>query len=147
LLFIGAQMFARMLTLSGLVTEISQFMATLNVPPLLVVAGMMLILMILGTFLDIISIMLITMPIFLPVIDVLGFDLIWFGVMATISIETGMLTPPFGMVVFVVKSTLGDLVSLEDIYIGSLPFLLTLFLTIAILLFFPKISTWLPSFL
>lgn len=144
-LFISAQMFARMLTVSGLVLEISEFMTTINIHPLLVVSGMLLILMLMGTFLDIISIMLITMPIFIPVIEAFGFSVIWFGILATISIETGIITPPFGMVVFVVKASLGDLVTLEDVYIGSFPFLLTLVFTIAILLLFPDLCTWLPS--
>ena len=145
LLFISAQMFARMLTLSGLVVEISEFMTTIEIHPLFVISGMLLILMLMGTFLDIISIMLITMPIFIPVNEAFGFSVIWFGILATISIETGIMTPPFGMVVFVVKASLGDLVTLEDIYVGSFPFLLTLVFTIAILLLFPGLCTWLPG--
>ncbi len=145
LLFIGAQMFARMLALSGVIEDVSQFVTTLTIHPLLIVSGMLVIIMLMGTFLDIISIMLITMPIFIPIIDAFGFSLIWFGVLATIAIETGMMTPPFGMVVFVAKASLGDLVTVEDIYIGSAPFLLVLILTMAILLLNPWLVTWLPT--
>jgi TRAP-type mannitol/chloroaromatic compound transport system permease large subunit len=106
---------------------------------------MMVILMLLGTFLDVTSILLISMPIMLPVAARLGFDPIWFGVMCTISIETGLITPPFGMAVFVVKGTMGEDITVEDIFAGSFPFLIILILTIVILLFFPVLSTWLPG--
>jgi C4-dicarboxylate transporter DctM subunit len=145
LLFIGAQMFGRMLTLSGAVADLSEFIANLTIHPRLIIAGMLAILMLMGTFLDIISILVIAIPIMLPVVEILGFDLIWFGILATVAIETGLVTPPFGMAVFVVKGSLGHLTTLEDIYIGSLPFLLVLILTIVILLFCPGLATWLPS--
>jgi len=145
LIFIGSQMFGRMLTISGLISELSEFVITLQVHPLLVIAGMLLVLMFMGAFLDVISILVIAMPILLPMVTALNFDLIWFGIMTTLSIETGLVTPPFGMSVFVVKGSLGDLVKIEDIYLGSIPFLIVLILTIAILLFFPGVVTWLPN--
>lgn len=145
LLFIGAQMFGRMLTVSGVVAELSQWVTTLEIHPKLIIIGMLVILMLMGTFLDVISILVIAIPIMLPVIEALKVNLIWFGILATISIETGLVTPPFGMSVFVVKGSLGDLISIEDIYLGSFPFLLVLFVTIAILLFNPWLATWLPS--
>lgn len=145
LILIGSQMFGRMLTISGLISELSEFVTTLDVHPLLIIAGMLLVLMFMGAFLDVISILVISMPILLPMVTALNFDLIWFGILTTLSIETGLVTPPFGMSVFVVKGSLGDLVTIEDIYIGSLPFLLVLILTIAFLLFFPGIVTWLPN--
>jgi tripartite ATP-independent transporter DctM subunit len=145
LLIIGAQMFARMLTVSGVVASLSEYSTTLALPPKLIAACMLIILMLLGTFLDVTSILIVAMPIMLPVAEALHFDLIWFGVMCTISIETGLITPPFGMAVFVVKGAVGDMATVEDIFIGSFPFLLILLLTIAILIFFPSLSTWLPS--
>lgn len=145
LLFIGAQLFGRMLTISGLVGEMGQFITSLTMPPLLIIASMLLILMLMGTFLDVISILVIAMPILLPAVEQMGFNLIWFGILCTISIETGLITPPFGMSVFVIKGSLGDLINIEDIFIGSFPFLLVLLATIVILLFVPQIATWLPS--
>ena len=145
LIFIGSQMFGRMLTLSGLISELSEFVITLQVHPILIIAGMLLVLMFMGAFLDVISILVIAMPILLPMVTALNFDLIWFGILTTLSIETGLVTPPFGMSVFVVKGSLGDLVKIEDIYLGSIPFLIVLILTIVILLFFPGVVTWLPS--
>jgi len=145
LILISAQMFGRMLTVGGLIAELSEFIAALEIHPLFILAGMLVILMFLGAFLDVISILVISMPIMLPVVQDLGFNLIWFGILATISIETGLVTPPFGMSVFVVKGSLGDLVTIEDIYIGSAPFLFVLVVTVVILLFFPVLATWLPS--
>lgn len=145
LLVIGAQMFGRMLTVSGVVDALSDFSTSLPVSPRLVLVGMLVILMLLGTFLDVVSILIVSMPIMLPVAQALGFDLIWFGVLCTISIETGLITPPFGMAVFVVKGAVGDLATVEDIFIGSFPFLLILLVTIAILVFVPELSTWLPG--
>jgi len=145
LLIIGAQMFSRMLTVSGSVDAISAFATGMEIHPKLVAALMMVILMILGTFLDVTSILLISMPIMLPVAQELGFNLIWFGVLCTISIETGLITPPFGMAVFVVKGSVREDMTVEDIFIGSFPFLIVLIVTIAIILMFPILSTWLPS--
>ena len=138
-------MFGRMLTVSGLIAALSEFITTLKIHPLLIVTGMLLILMSLGCFLDVISILVISMPIMLPVVQALGLNLIWFGILATMSIETGLVTPPFGMSVFVVKGSLGDLVTIEDIYIGSAPFVFVLLVAIAIVLFFPVLAVWLPS--
>lgn len=145
LLIIGAQLFSRMLTVSGLVEVLSNFAVSLSIHPKLVMALMMVILMILGTFLDVTSILLISMPIMLPVAQQLGFNLIWFGVMCTICIETGLITPPFGMSVFVVKSAVGDGVTVEEVFAGSAPFFVLLLLTIVVLLLFPGLSTWLPG--
>ncbi|MBN1106705.1 MAG: TRAP transporter large permease [Deltaproteobacteria bacterium] len=145
LLFIGAQMFGRMLAVSGLVATLGQWVSALQVHPKLIIVGMLLVFVLLGCFLDVLSILVICIPIMLPVLDVLKVDLIWFGVLATLAIESGLVTPPFGMSVFVVKGALGDMVKVEDIILGSMPFLLMLFLTIAILLFTPSLATWLPS--
>jgi C4-dicarboxylate transporter, DctM subunit len=145
LLIIGAQIFSRMLTISGLVDAISHWVVALPLHPKLIMAMMMVILMLLGTFLDVTSILLIAMPIMLPVAGTLGLNLIWFGVMATICIETGLITPPFGMSVFVVKGAVGEGITVEDVFVGSFPFLMILLATIVILLFFPALSTWLPG--
>jgi C4-dicarboxylate transporter DctM subunit len=145
LIVIGSQMFGRMLTVSGLIAELSKFVASLQIHPLLIITGMLIILMIMGAILDVVSILLISMPILLPVVKSLGFDLIWFGILSTVTIETGLVTPPFGMAVFVVKGSLGDAITIEDIYIGAFPFLLMLMVTIVLVLFFPGLATWLPG--
>ena len=89
--------------------------------------------------------MLLTIPIMHPVIEKLGYDPIWFAIVAIISIEIGLLTPPFGMVVFSMKSALGGKTTIEEIFQGSFPFLLMLGISLAIIMAFPILSTWLPS--
>lgn len=145
LLFIGAQMFGRMLATSGFVRDFSEALIGLPIPPIMIVALIMLVFVLMGCFLDSISIMIITLPIFLPVVEALGFNLIWFGVLTAIAIETGLITPPFGMVCFVMKSTVGEDITVEDVFVGSAPFLLMMFATMAILVTFPVLSTWLPG--
>lgn len=145
LLFIAAQMFGRMLATSGFVRAFSEAILSLPVPPIMIIALMLFVFLVMGCFLDSISIMVITLPLFLPVVNVLGFDLIWFGIVATVAIETGMITPPFGMVVFVMKATIGEGVTVQDIFIGSAPFLLMMFASLAVLVPLTFLSTWLPS--
>lgn len=145
LLIIGAQIFSRMLSMSGLVDSLSTFAVSLDVNRYVVFIFIVLILMLLGTFLDVVSILIISMPILLPIVQELGFNLLWFGIVATISIETGLITPPFGMSVFVVKGAVGDLLEIEDIFIGSFPFLLIILLTVLVLTVFPDLVTWLPN--
>ena len=147
LIIIGSQMFGRMLTVSGMIGELSELVTSMEIHPLLVIVGMLIILMMLGAFLDVVSILVISMPILLPVVEALGFNLIWFGILATITIETGLVTPPFGMAVFVVKGSLGDAITVEDIYIGAFPFLMMLLTTILLVLLFPSLATWLPGFM
>ena len=104
---------------------------------------MMVVLFFLGMVLDPVGIMLITLPVFLPLVDAHGFDQIWFGIITVIAIELGLLTPPFGLSVFVVKASLPKNlnVSLGDIFTGSTPFVIAMLFVIAILIYFPWIVT------
>jgi len=144
-LLISAQMYSRMLALSGLIDWTSKFVISLQWPPIAVILMFIIIWLILGCLIDSASIMLLTLPLMLPIIKNLGYDLIWFGVVSVIVIEMGLLTPPFGMVVFAMKSALGGEAKIEDIFQGSYPFLLMMALATALVIAFPKLSTWLPS--
>jgi len=97
--------------------------------------------------LDSVSILLLTVPIMSPVVATLGYDPIWFGIVAIVAIELGLLTPPFGMVVFAMKASLPPDISLEDIYAGSAPFLIVLLITLGLLIAFPQITLFLPHLL
>ncbi len=144
-LLIGAQIFSRMLAMSGIVSEFAGFVVALPVPPILIIAMVLVVLMVMGAFLDCISIMIVLLPIVLPTVKALGFDLIWFGIISVMAIETGLITPPFGMVPFTIKAAIGQSATLEDIFAGALPFLLMMILVIVILVCFPSLSTWLPG--
>jgi tripartite ATP-independent transporter DctM subunit len=145
LLLIAAQMYSRMLTLSGLAAHLSDWAAALPVAPIVIVLAFILVFLLLGMIIDSVSILLLTIPIMYPVIIKLGFDPIWFGMVSILAIEIGLLTPPFGMVVFAMKSSLGDSATIEEIFAGSMPFTFKLLVALGIVLAFPAISTWLPS--
>lgn len=145
MLLICAQMYSRMLTISGLASKISQWATTLPVAPIFIILGFILVFLVLGCIIDSVSIILLTIPIMHPVILKLGYDPIWFAIVAIVTIEIGLLTPPFGMVVFAMKSSLGGKATLEEIFQGALPFLLMLGISLAIIMAFPILSTWLPS--
>ena len=88
--------------------------------------------------------MLIVLPIALPVAEAAGFDLIWFGVLTVVAVEMGLLTPPFGLSVYTIKSAIDDPdLSVGDIFRGAFPFVLAMVVALAILIAFPSISTWL----
>ena len=95
-----------------------------------------------GAILDSSSIMLILVPLMLPVLAPMGVDLIWFGIVTVIAVEVGLLTPPFGISVFVIKSALDDpSISLGDIFLGAAPFALLMLLVLALVLAFPILAT------
>lgn len=146
-LFITASMYGRMLTLSQLPATVAQWAVGLEVPPLVVLLVFLAILLLLGMILDSVSILLLTIPIMAPVMDAFGYHPIWFGIVAIVTIEIGLLTPPFGMVVFAMKAALPPEVTLEDIYIGAAPFLLTLLVALALLIAFPAITLSVPALL
>ncbi|MFQ5660340.1 MAG: TRAP transporter large permease subunit [Gammaproteobacteria bacterium] len=140
-LITAASTFSRMLTLTGLPQEIAIYLggSGLGMPGFL--AAYLMLLIALGTVLDSTSILLILLPLVLPVVRELGGDLIWFGVITVIGVEIGLLTPPLGLSVYVIKSTLDDdRISLGAIFAGAFPFLLiTLCITI-LLMIFPQLS-------
>jgi len=145
LLLICAQMYSRMLTISGLASRISEGATSLPVPPWVIIGGFLVVWLILGCIIDSTSIILLTIPIMHPVAVKLGYHPIWFTIVAIVTIEIGLLTPPFGMVVFAMKSALGDEAKIEEIFAGSTPFMLMLAVALAIIIAFPILSTFLPS--
>lgn len=146
-LIITAQMYSRMLALSGLPAAFSEALLGLNVPNMVVLIGFILLLLFLGMLLDSISILLLTMPLMVPVATSFGYDLIWFGVIAVVAIEVGMITPPVGLIVYAMKSMVGELMSLEEIFQACLPFVVMMLIAEVLLVAFPTLSLWLPSFM
>jgi C4-dicarboxylate transporter, DctM subunit len=146
-LLIAASMYSRMLALSRLPTAITDWVIALDMAPILVIVAFVLVLVVLGMILDSVSILLLTMPVMVPVAISIGYDPIWFGIVAIIAIELGLLTPPFGMVIFAMKAALPGDVRLEDIYAGSTPFLLVLVAVLGLLVAIPELSLFLPRLL
>jgi len=144
-LFIGAQLYSRMLALSGFHVWLTDLFMGLDVAPIFLLLLMVAVWFVLGMLIDSISILVLTLPLMLPIARALDFNMIWFGVVAVISVEIGLLTPPFGMVAFVMKGSLGHQATIADIFQGLLPFILMLLIALAILIMFPVLSTWLPA--
>lgn len=144
-LFIGATMFSRMLAFSGLPGQVGQYVLSLNTSAMTIIILFLLLFIVLGSMLDSFSIMMLTLPVMIPVLNTMQVDLIWFGIIATVALEMGMLTPPFGTVVFALKATMNTDATVEEIFIGAFPFLFMMVITLIILIMFPSISVWLPS--
>lgn len=141
-LIIAAQMYSRMLAFSGVPNAFGSMAATADLGLLGLIMLYCLVVILLGMILDSSSIMLILVPLMLPILNPMGVDLIWFGIVTVVAIEIGLLTPPFGISVYVIKSTLNDdSISLGDIFLGAAPFALMMLLCLALIIAFPVIAT------
>ncbi len=143
-LIIAANLYARMLTLSTIPMRATGLIASYELQLVMFMLAYMVLVILLGMILDSVSIMLVILPIAIPVVAALGGDLIWFGIVSVIAIEIGLLTPPFGLSVFVVKGSLPEgFVSLGDIFKGAAPFVLAMAAITILLILFPGIVTML----
>jgi tripartite ATP-independent transporter DctM subunit len=134
--------FSQILAYSGASRGLLEFVVKLEVPPLLLIVMIQLVILALGTFMEQIAIMLITLPILIPIVKTLGFDPIWFGVMMLINLEMAMTTPPFGLLLFVMKGVSSKETTMRDIYFAGLPFLICDAIAMAVVLIFPVTVTW-----
>ena len=140
----AATFFSRMLALSGVPRELAEFFLSGPVGPFGFLLLYLLIIIALGCLIDSISIMLIMLPIALPVANAAGFDLIWFGVLTVVAVEIGLLTPPFGLSVYTIKSAMDDPdLKVGEIFRGAFPFILAMLVSLALIIAFPSIATWL----
>ena len=141
-LIIAAQMYSRMLALSGVPAEFGNFVVNFDIGYWGVILTYVALVILMGTILDSSSIMLILVPLMLPVLVSMNVDLVWFGIVTIIAVEIGLLTPPLGISVFVIKSALDDpSITLGDIFIGAAPFALMMLLVLALVLIFPFLAT------
>jgi tripartite ATP-independent transporter DctM subunit len=139
-LLMAAALYAQMLTLSGLPYAVGQWLQQAQLGFLAILLGYLIVLLVLGCFLDSVSIMLIVLPFVIPVFDSFGVNLVWLGLVSIIVIEIGLLTPPLGLAAFVVKANLEDQrISTWDIFMGTMPMTLTMVVVLAICVLFPSI--------
>ena len=144
IILIAAQMYSRMLASAGVISVFQGGIAQAGLGPWTLLVLMCVIWVILGMFLDSVSIILLTVPLFVPVATAAGWDPIAFAVMGVLAIETGLLTPPFGLVVFSVKATIPDRdVTLNDVFRGGLPYVFLILICVFTLAAFPELATWL----
>jgi len=143
LLIFGALVFSYFTGLSGIAESWTKAVTALGWPPIAVIALLLVVYLALGTFMDSWTIMIVTVPIVTPLITSMGYDLVWWGILMLCVVETGGITPPFGLNMFVLKN-IGN-VSMAVVFAGVLPFVAADVIRIAILTAFPAISLWLPS--
>ena len=145
-LICSASMYSRMLGMSGLPSEMAAIFDNLGAGFYGMLAFYVFVVIVLGTIIDSVSIMLIMVPLFLAALKFFEIDLVWFGIVTVIATEIGLLTPPLGIAVYVVHSTLARPdITLKDIFIGSAPFALAMLFVLILVIAFPPIATWLVS--
>lgn len=147
LLLGAAAIFAKFLSVTGVIATMTQAVMGLGLPFWGLILGLTLLYLILGCFLDAISMMILTMPLVAPLITAHGQSLIWFGVFISMMVVIGAVTPPLGLNCFVMKGALGDAVELNEIFMGALPFVVLMLAIALILAAFPEISLWLPNYM
>jgi C4-dicarboxylate transporter DctM subunit len=146
LLLVMAQLYSRVLSMTGLTGAAKAMFLDSGLEPWMILSIMVLIWFILGCIIDSISIILLTVPVFAPIAVALGYDPIAFAIIGILAIETGLLTPPFGILVFTVKAALPqERVSTGEIFAGSIPYWICLLIVIVLIAAYPQIATWLPN--
>jgi TRAP-type C4-dicarboxylate transport system permease large subunit len=140
----GATVFGHFIAVSKIPLVLADWVSALPWPPVAVLAVIVLIYLLGGCFMDSLAMIMLTVPIFYPAVIALGFDPIWFGVIMVLVVEMGVITPPVGINVYVVKG-IAKGVPLETVFKGAWPFLLAELVMVGILMLFPQIATFLPS--
>lgn len=143
-LLIAATIFANFVNFTSMPMELKEWITHLGLSPIMIVGAMMVIYILLGTVMEELTMVLLTIPLFFPIVVELGFDPVWFGVLIVMVIQIGLISPPVGMNLFVINTLLPK-VGLGNIFRGVWPQVVVLVITLAILLAFPGISLWLPS--
>lgn len=144
-IIIGATMVGSVLSLAGTAKALGLFIADLEMSPIGVLLIVSLVYILLGTVMEGLSIVVVTTPVILPAVVALGFDPVWFGVLLVVLTETGMLTPPVGLILFIVQGIAGS--KLEEVVMGAMPFFLILVLGLLLIIAFPSLVLWIPSLL
>jgi tripartite ATP-independent transporter DctM subunit len=145
-ILIGALMFAEFVNITTMPTDLKALVTQFQVHPVLVVAGICAIYVLLGTAMEELSMVLLTLPVFFPVIVHLGFDPVWFGVLIVTIVEIGLISPPVGMNLFVLKTLLPQ-VGTATVFQGVMPFMIADVIRLALLIAFPLLALWLPGFM
>jgi tripartite ATP-independent transporter DctM subunit len=144
LILIGATLFSQFIAVTQIPANLTEFLTGLNLPKVVVLGIILATYIVLGMFMEGFAMMVLTLPVVFPIITALGYDPIWFGVVMVIVLEMGLISPPVGVNVFVVKGVAGD-VPMNEIFAGILPFWAAMIVTIAVLVLLPEIALMLPN--
>jgi tripartite ATP-independent transporter DctM subunit len=146
-IIVGATTFSQVLSFSGVVNGIIGLITGQGLSTMTVLIGMILILLFLGCFVDQVSMMLITLPFFMPLVIKLGIDPIWFGIIFLICMQLGLLTPPFGLLLYTMKGVAPKSITMNQVYMAATPYVLFGLLVLVAIVMFPPLATWLPGLL
>jgi tripartite ATP-independent transporter DctM subunit len=145
MIIIVSSTYGEILAFTGAAAGMTSFITNLSIPPIVILIGMLVVVLIMGCFMETVAIMMITIPIYIPVVNAFGFDKIWFGVMMLIALETGLITPPFGVTLFVMKGVAPPEITMADIWKAVTPYVIIDILCIALVLTMPILATVIPS--
>ena len=137
--------FSQILAFSGATNGLLDMVGGLGLSHLTVLLGMIGVLLVLGAFMDQVSMLLITLPFYMPLAQGLGIDVVWLGILILISMEISLLTPPFGILLYVMKGVAPDHITLNQIWVAAIPFIILELIVLALLVVFPALATWLPE--
>ena len=145
MIIIVSSTYGEILAFTGAASGMTNFITRLNVPPILILIGMLVVILIMGCFMETVAIMMITIPIYMPVIHTFQYNVVWFGVLMLIALETGLITPPFGVTLFVMKGVAPPEVTMGDIWRAVTPYVIVDLLCIGLILVMPFLATVLPG--
>jgi tripartite ATP-independent transporter DctM subunit len=145
MIIIVSSTYGEILAFTGAAAGMTSFITSLTIPPIIILIGMLVVVLIMGCFMETVAIMMITIPIYMPVVNAFGFDKIWYGVMMLIALETGLITPPFGVTLFVMKGVAPPEITMGDIWRAVTPYVIVDILCIALVMAMPNIATVVPT--
>lgn len=145
MIFTGSTAFSQILAFTGATSALARFASELPVPPLVLLGMMQLLLLIMGMLMEPLSIMMVTIPIFMPIVQAVGFNPVWFGTIMLLNMEMATLSPPFGMALFAMKGVAPRGTTMGDIYKAAYPFLGLQLIVMLAMILFPPLTLWLPS--
>ncbi len=137
--------YGQILAFTGAASGMTSFITQLSIPPIVILIGMLIVVLIMGCFMETVAIMMITIPIYMPVINAFHYNPIWFGVLMLIALETGLITPPFGVTLFVMKGVAPPEITMSDIWKAVTPYVIVDILCIVLVLVMPFLATVVPS--
>jgi tripartite ATP-independent transporter DctM subunit len=146
-IIVGATTFAQILTFSGATNGLVDAIKEAQLAPWIVLGAMLVVLVILGCFIDQVSMMLICLPFFMPLVAAYGFDVVWFGVLFLMCMQLGLLTPPFGMLLFTMKSVAPKEIRMSQVWHAVTPYVVMGVIALGLVIAFPPLATWLPKVL
>ena len=146
-IILGATTFSQILAFSGATSGLVSIVTEANLSTMVVIVGMMAILLFLGLFIDQASIMMLTVPLFMPLVKHMNVDPVWFGILFLMCMQIGLLSPPFGLLLFTMKSVAPPEIRMSEIIQAAIPYMIFGLILTVVILFVPEIATWLPRLL